>query len=138
MATATRSIPGDMIELETELLKNNPQWLTVLRAYHKAMQELDSATPEVADEVESTGSEETADSDGRSPRHRRTARWLPRLTSLEGIDSEELSQIHGRLIAYDLLKCDLADRSSGVVYQLTPTGRSAVQEVSDEQFEAAA
>ena len=62
----------------------------------------------------------------------RKAIWLSRLTRVEGVDSEELSRTHGRLIAYGLLKCDLADRSAGVVYQLTSTSKQVIARLSSD------
>jgi hypothetical protein len=139
-----------MLASETEMLRENPSWLAVLQAYVAVLEDLAKADAqqEVAADADETGGEspaetdisddaadtETAendsDSDSAEPQvHQKTRRsqpWVPRLTSVEGVESEELSKIHGRLIAYGLLKCDLADRSAGVVYQLTPEARRAL------------
>ena len=48
---------------------------------------------------------------------------------MEGVDSDEMSTIHGRLIAYGFLKCDLTDRAAGVVYQLTAESRQALAQI---------
>ena len=58
------------------------------------------------------------------------------MTSLPGFDAAELSKIHGRLIAYDLLKCDLAGRSDGMVYQLTSSGKTILSQYGDETLES--
>lgn len=134
-----------MIASETELLRENPSWLAVLQAYVVVIEDLVNAEaqPETADgaavdaeephaqnEPAAGGVPEDAASDGNNSqapqKARRSQPWVPRLTSVAGVESEELSKIHGRLIAYGLLKCDLADRSAGVVYQLTREARRAI------------
>ncbi|MBI1314723.1 hypothetical protein GC176_25805 [bacterium] len=85
------------------------------------------------DDVEAARGEEPA-----SRKSRRRQPWAPRLTSVSGIGSDELSKIHGRLIAYGLLKCDLADRAAGVVYQLTTEARRALEAFVDPEVEAEA
>lgn len=148
-----------MIDLELELVAENPSWIAVLKAYQKAQEELAAQQAEAAgksaqaekftsDGGASTGSagegDETAvagtdgseavgsldDGTTAAPK-KRASRWVQRVTSLPGIDTAELSQIHGRLIAYDLLKCDLAGRSDGMVYQLTSSGKTILSR-SDE------
>ncbi|MDA0588394.1 MAG: hypothetical protein O2820_08600 [Planctomycetota bacterium] len=130
-----------MIELELQLVRENPHWLTVLRAYQAAHDELAqqttqaSATPPVEDtsaEDEQAEDEEATSEDAFAGRPRKSI-WLPRLTSLDDIQPEELSRTHGGLIAYGLLKCDLADRSTGVVYQLTSVARQVIERETDGQ-----
>lgn len=140
-----------MIDLELELVRENPHWLTVLCAYQAAYEESrklaeesspvedladhasDSPADESAVDGEPTRSDEEAPAasvpESKAPKIRK-AIWLPRLTRVEGVGSEELSRTHGRLIAYGLLKCDLADRSAGVVYQLTSTGKQVIARLS--------
>lgn len=144
-----------MLASETELLRENPSWLAVLQAYVAVLEDLANADaqPEAAADMDGTGGEsppesdvsddtadiETAENDSDSDsgeaqapqKTRRSQPWVPRLTSVEGVESEELSKIHGRLIAYGLLKCDLADRSAGVVYQLTTEARRALASLED-------
>ena len=57
---------------------------------------------------------------------------------MNGVDDEELSWVHGQLIAYGLLKCDLRDRTAGVVYQLTPEARQVLELESDDELRIAA
>ena len=149
-----------MIDLELELVAENPSWITVLKAYQRAQEELAAQQAEAAgksaqaekftsDDGASTDSasdgDETAVAEAedlgvtRSPEDgnnaapkKRASRWVQRVTSLPGIDAAELSKIHGRLIAYDLLKCDLVGRSDGMVYQLTPSGKTILSRSSDE------
>jgi hypothetical protein len=149
--------PG-MIDLELELVSENPSWIAVLKAYQKAQEELAARQAEeaaksaqaeksaivpdagidsaavVADALTAASDEpETADEVGNasaSPK-KRVSRWVQRITQLHGIETAELSKIHGRLIAYDLLKCDLAGRSDGMVYQLTSTGKTILERSDD-------
>ncbi len=44
--------------------------------------------------------------------------WLPRLSDIAGLAEEEISQLHGKLIAVGLLRFRLADRTAGVLYQV--------------------
>jgi hypothetical protein len=152
-----------MIDLELELVTENPSWIAVLKAYQAAQEELAARQAEAAgksaqaekftsDGGASTGSagdgDETAvaepdDSgatedrdEGNAAPKKRASRWVQRVTSLPGIDTAELSKIHGRLIAYDLLKCDLVGRSDGMVYQLTSSGKTILSRVGDELLES--
>lgn len=123
-----------MIELELQLVGENPHWLTVLQAYQAAHDELaQQATPTNLPPNEHAQADDRRPADAEdvasepAVERSRKAIWLPRLTKLAGIEPEELSRTHGRLIAYGLLKCDLADRSTGVVYQLTSTARQVIE-----------
>ena len=49
-------------------------------------------------------------------------RWLSRIDEVDGIRVEEVSAVHGRLIAHGFLKFQLSGRD-GLVYQLTSLGR---------------
>ena len=131
-----------MIDMELDLLRENPSWLVVLRAYETVFEELaaesqaekarptDKNVPTEEAAALEDGEQEADDAETASPaaeKIRRPRPWAPRLTTVEDVDSEELSRIHGRLIAYGLLKCDLADRSAGVVYQLTAEARKSLE-----------
>jgi hypothetical protein len=150
--------PG-MIDLELEIVSENPSWIAVLKAYQKAQEELAERQAEEAaksaqaeksatEADASMGSEvavadagaaqsdesETADEvekTATAPK-KRASRWVQRITHVATIETAELSKIHGRLIAYDLLKCDLAGRSDGMVYQLTSSGKTILSRFSDE------
>lgn len=85
------------------------------------------------DSIDGTSDADSEHSEGTAPqKSRRRQPWAPRLTSVASVDSDELSRIHGRLIAYGLLKCDLADRTAGVVYQLTIEARRALAALPEE------
>ncbi len=51
--------------------------------------------------------------------------WIPRISSVDGIDPAVLSQLHGGLIARGYLKYELFGRQIGMRYRLTPDGRRA-------------
>jgi hypothetical protein len=54
------------------------------------------------------------------------AGWVPRLRGFDGIPDAELPGIHGRLIAFGLLKFQLAGRNDGVQYQVSTAGRESL------------
>ena len=95
-----------MIEPERHLLEEHPEWREVLRAYDAKLEAEKKLNP---------------DHDG----------WLPRLKNVVGIDSGELPAIHGQLIAHGLVKFQIGDRTTGVQYQLSRSGRSIVRGSSE-------
>lgn len=159
-----------MLNLELELVRENPFWITVLQAYQAAQEEL--AAQQAAAAGQSAQTEKSARAAATLPRgpgdldgedslwteadsqdrsvdasdngenspfaKKRAPRWVQRIMKLPGIESEELSKIHGRLIAYDLLKCDLIGRSDGMVYQLTSSGKEILGQSGDDERTAAA
>jgi hypothetical protein len=52
--------------------------------------------------------------------------WVSRLTAVEGLADDQLSLIHGKLIALGMLKFEIGDRAEGVHYQVTTLGRQAL------------
>lgn len=52
--------------------------------------------------------------------------WSPRVGEVQGLATEQLSAIHGKLIALGLLKFEIGSRAEGVQYQVTPLGRQAL------------
>lgn len=161
--TVRRADSPGMIDLELELISENPSWIAVLKAYQTAQEELAAQQAEAAakstqaekstNEPDVAGDAETPLDDVQSaiaddvpavedvgkaeePSRKRASRWVQRITKLPGIETGELSKIHGRLIAYDLLKCDLAGRSDGMVYQLTASGKTTLGRFGDEAVAA--
>ncbi len=119
-----------MIDSDFTLVLENPTWVQVLQAYYLAQQ--DAGAPGAAD---APAEETTSEADGEATedadaeeggKHRRGARWLSRIHQVDGVERSELSKIHGRLIAYGFLKCDLADKTAEVVYQLTLAGKQVL------------
>ena len=52
--------------------------------------------------------------------------WSPRIVAVEGLEAEQLSVIHGKLIALGMLKFEIGSRADGVQYQVTSFGRQAL------------
>lgn len=90
-----------MIDIELEQLRSHPEWRLVLQAYRDHLDLAKSAD---------------AEHDG----------WLTRLTEIAGVPEAQLPRIHGKLIALDLLRFELAGRTAGVRYQVTSAGRDAL------------
>jgi len=116
-----------MLDSGFDLVAEFPACLAVLKAYASELKHLsDSASSEPAAAVSQGDSGETeaesAELEAEASDGRRR-RWLPRVPAVDGINAEDLSRAHGRLIAHGFLKCDLADCPAGIVYQLTPEGR---------------
>ena len=144
-----------MSDLELELVSENPSWIAVLKAYQKAQEELaerqaaksaqaeksatelaarigSAATVEGAVSVWSDESDMTGEVENlASAPKKRASRWVQRISHVATIGRVELSKIHGQLIAYGLLKCDLAGRSDGMVYQLTSSGKTVLNRLGD-------
>jgi hypothetical protein len=87
-----------MEEIELEQLRKHPKWGAVLEQYHR---------------LSVQNREQSTDFDG----------WIPRLPEIPEIPNDELSGIHGKLIAFGFLKFDLTGRDGGIRYQLTPLGK---------------
>ncbi|ODA30394.1 hypothetical protein A6X21_00535 [Planctopirus hydrillae] len=55
-----------------------------------------------------------------------TETWIPRISILECMEPAALSAGHGKLIAWGLIRFELAEAQHGLRYQLTPEGRQAL------------
>ena len=86
-----------MIDFEQEQMLENPEWCLVLKHYSEKKREAKDLDPEF---------------DG----------WVFRQNDVAGVVSEHLPRIHGKLIAFDLLKFQISGRDSGVFYQVTRSG----------------
>tara|TARA_R110000868_G_scaffold410666_1_gene699594 strand:- start:7988 stop:8350 length:363 start_codon:yes stop_codon:yes gene_type:complete len=86
-----------MIDFEQEQMLENPEWCLVLRHYSQMQVQVKEQDPE---------------SDG----------WIIRQNEVDGVVVEHLPRIHGKLIAFDLLKFQIAGRDSGVFYKVTTAG----------------
>lgn len=60
--------------------------------------------------------------------------WLPRIAAVEGLVPEQLSPVHGKLIALGLLKFEIGNGAEGVHYQVTPLGRQALLPAESRQI----
>jgi len=100
-----------MYEIELEQLRRNPAWRATLRVYW---------------DLQSQARQTMRDFDG----------WVPRVFEVPKVEPAELSNVHGRLIAFGFLKFDLASgREIGMRYQLTPLGRQAIGAATPEDAE---
>ncbi len=95
-----------MIDFELEQMTENPEWCLVLIHYSQLQIQAKEQNPEF---------------DG----------WIVRQNEVEGVVSERLPRIHGKLIAFDLLKFQLSGRDSGVFYQLTRLGKKMLPKLED-------
>src|SRR5258708_40263006 len=57
--------------------------------------------------------------------------WSQRIVAVEGLGADQLSAIHGKLIALGMLKFEIGSRADGVQYQLTTLGRQALVPAAD-------
>lgn len=53
--------------------------------------------------------------------------WLERIDALEGLTAEDLTRIHGQLIATGNLKFEISGRSVGLCYKLSDRGRQTLE-----------
>ncbi|TWT52298.1 hypothetical protein KOR42_29840 [Thalassoglobus neptunius] len=104
---------GNM-QLNTQhLLAERPDWQAVLKLYFDLLDEV---------KIE-------RDSEESGPR------WARRIPQIENIAPEVLTEIHGQLIAMDLLTFQLEDKDDGLMYRITREGRRAllaVEKLSNE------
>jgi hypothetical protein len=60
--------------------------------------------------------------------------WSLRITAVVDLAAEQLSMIHGKLIALGLLKFEIGSRADGMQYQLTTLGRQALLAPGERQL----
>jgi len=94
-----------MIDVELELMNQNEDWRLVLEAYRNA-------------EIEHCESDSESD------------RWLARLSHVDQVAPDKLPTVHGKLIALELLKFQLANRTDGVRYRITSYGQKMLDQLS--------
>ena len=100
-----------MTEFELQQLKQNESWQKVLSAYRGEHTSQKALNPEY---------------DG----------WLTRQHEIDGVQSEDLSSIHGRLIAFGFLKFQLVDRARGVLYQLSNYAHQALDQLAAQSVQS--
>jgi hypothetical protein len=100
-----------MLDLEIDLLQAHPDWQRVLQAYAESWE-----SPPVADS-------ETSELASQG--------WRPRLKEVDGVAPEEMTRIHGKLIAHGFLQVEIAGRTGGLLYQLSSVGRQAGLRLAD-------
>jgi hypothetical protein len=82
-------------------LRQNPEWRKTLQIYFELQQQQ---------------REKAAEADP----------WVARQADIPGVEPVQLSSIHGKLIAFGMLKFDVGGRDVGVLYQVTHQGRRAL------------
>lgn len=125
-----------MFDDVSALMIANPAWGLVLAAYRTLEDELPpspkpkketaaepaaAAVPDPIGEVSTSAFEESADETES------LVGWFDRIREVAGVDPAILSQVHGRLIAHGLLKCEIGQRSSGLVYKISTAGKTALK-----------
>jgi hypothetical protein len=97
-----------MDDFDRQLLENNPGWKLVLEAYLQLAAEPVQISPE----------------------EKGTVRWVDRIVSLDGVDPEELSLIHGRLIALGWLNFQFESGQTSLTYRVSPEGRAILKRLN--------
>ncbi len=92
-----------MDDQELYCLAEHPQWSGLLEAYLDMLAQL----PPVTDPSPNEGG----------------PRWVSRISQWKGVSSDELSYIHGQLIAEGWLHFQLEDGQLGLQYRVSPEGR---------------
>lgn len=69
--------------------------------------------------IEQAGEERSDDEQG--------VRWANRIPEISGVETAELSSLHGQLIAMGWLTFQLEGRNNGLMYRITAEGRKAIQ-----------
>lgn len=120
-----------MTDQPLDWLKEQPTATLILAAYAAREAQLPkrparrSETAEVpvvpAGETEPAGEPVTANEEENADA------WVPRVTTIDGVEPAILSQLHGGLIARGYLKYELFGRQIGMRYRLTPEGRRAAE-----------
>jgi hypothetical protein len=100
-----------MLDYVAEELSDATGWRRLLEAY-AALGAAASAR---------TGSRAAAN----SPEVIESPGWVARVSRVDGVEPERLSDLHGKLIATGLLSFEVAGKS-GIQYQLSPLGRRAL------------
>lgn len=94
-----------MFDLDLTMLDAQPEWRQVLLAYNEGIEPAIDADAETADFV--------------------NRGFRPRVREVDGVPTDQMARVHGKLIAHGLLQVEIAGRSGGMLYQLTSLGRRA-------------
>jgi hypothetical protein len=113
-------------------LDQDAGWRLVLDAYLQAAGPAAPAAAPVASDPDADGLEDSGDAAHESETDDPTAGWVPRFDEVAGVPDEHLAPLHGRLIAFGLLKFQLTSATTGVVYRVTPKGRTLLDEPTEQ------
>ena len=100
-----------MFDLDFDLLETHPDWRHVLLAYGEEFLSAIAADRETS-ELAVKG-------------------FRPRVRAVDGIAADQLTCIHGKLIAHGFLQVEIAGRTGGMLYKLSPEGRRACLRLAD-------
>lgn len=127
-----------MQDFEALCFQNREDWVRLLSAYAQAEEiaaaaeaalakvskaaapPAVSAAPAVAPAV-APAAFVPADAEGEES----ATGWVARISLIEGVETSQMSMLHGRVIALGYLKFKLIDRQVGLRYRLTPSGKQA-------------
>ncbi len=62
--------------------------------------------------------------------------WLERINQLPNLSGEDLTTLHGQLIAGGYLKFEIGSSSVGLRYQISPKGKSALERRRFEELDS--
>jgi hypothetical protein len=128
-----------MQDFEAHCFQNREDWLRLLLAYAQA-EEVAAAAEAALAKVAAPPAVAAAPAVSMasdSEAEESANGWVARIGSIEGVETAQMSMLHGRVIALGYLKFKLIDRQVGLRYRLTPTGKQAAQTRPD-AVEAAA
>ena len=128
-----------MQDFEAHCFQNREDWLRLLMAYAQAeatAAAAEAALAKVAAPPAVTAAPAVSVASDSEVEESATG-WVARIGSIEGVETAQMSMLHGRVIALGYLKFKLIDRQVGLRYRLTPTGKQVVQS-RPESVEAAA
>jgi hypothetical protein len=122
-----------MIFCELQLLDENPSWQLVLAAYRAEELAAAEARAEARKKAKKQAKQQTEDAQPPAVSEVPFDNWTPRFISVDGVPDEELSKIHGKLIALGFLKFKLLGRNEGLGYQLTRLGKQGAMSPEERQ-----
>jgi hypothetical protein len=112
-------------------LDQDAGWRLVLDAYLHAAGPAAPRAVVVAPAVEPDELDDADDAAAEAETDDASAGWVPRIDEIVGVAAEHLARLHGRLIAFGLLKFQLTSATTGVVYRVTPKGRTLLEEAAE-------
>lgn len=100
-----------MLDLDLAVLDAHPEWRQLLLAYDAVFESAANVDAETAGFV--------------------ARGFRPRVREVDGVPTDQMARVHGKLIAHGLLQVEIASRTGGMLYQLTSLGRRACLRLAD-------
>ena len=128
-----------MQDFEAHCFQNRKDWLRLLLAYAQAEDVAAAAEAAIAKVAAppAVSAAPTVSMASDAEGEESATGWVARIGSVEGVETAQMSMLHGRVIALGYLKFKLIDRQVGLRYRLTPSGKQVAQ-ARPETIEAAA